>query len=176
MIHIRAPGRPATGLLAAVLLLVALPQGGALAQDSLPSLDLSASSLELSAYDGKVVVVDFWASWCAPCRRSFPWLDAMQRKYADQGLVVIGVNEDNAPEAAAAFLEEVPVSFRIVPDESGEIAREFELIAMPSTYIIGRDGKLAARHLGFKTAQQDEYEALLKSLLGAGPAAGASEE
>lgn len=125
----------------------------------------SASSLDLSAYRGRVVVVDFWASWCAPCRRSFPWLDAMQRKYADAGLVVIGVNEDNAFEDAEAFLKAVPVSFRIVPDADGEVARAFGLMAMPSTYVFGRDGEIAARHLGFRTAKQDDYEALLKQLL-----------
>lgn len=148
----------AAGLLAACMLLIAMASGAAVTGDVI-------SSLDLSALRGKVVVVDFWASWCAPCRRSFPWLDAMQRKYADQGLVVIGVNEDNAFEDAEAFLAEVPVGFRIVPDEDGEIAREFELIAMPSTYLIGRDGKLAARHLGFKTVKQGEYEALLEELL-----------
>lgn len=125
----------------------------------------TAGALDLSAYHGQVVIVDFWASWCAPCRRSFPWLDAMQRRYADQGLVVIGINEDNAPQDAAAFLEQVPVSFRIIADPEGEIARQFELIAMPSTYVFGRNGEIAARHLGFKVAKQAEYEAVLQELL-----------
>lgn len=126
--------------------------------------------LDLSDYRGKIVVVDFWASWCAPCRRSFPWLDAMHEKYADDGLVIIGVNEDNNLEDARMFLKDVPVGFRIVLDADGEIASAFDLIAMPSTYIIGRDGKLAARHLGFKTAKQDEYEAVLRRLLDAAAA------
>jgi thiol-disulfide isomerase/thioredoxin len=169
MIFATALRHAAGSVVAAALLFVSAVPGKALADDP-------RSSLDLAAYRGKVVVIDFWASWCAPCRRSFPWLEAMQRKYADQGLVVIGVNEDNVPEDAAAFLDEVPVSFRIVPDENGDIAREFELIAMPSTYIIGRDGKMAVRHPGFKTAKKDEYEALLKSLLETGAAAGESDE
>jgi thiol-disulfide isomerase/thioredoxin len=121
--------------------------------------------LDLEAYRGKVVVVDFWASWCVPCRRSFPWLDAMQRKYGGDGLVVIGVNEDNAAEDAAAFLKAVSVSFLIVRDNDGALAREFGLTAMPSSYVIGRDGALAVRHLGFKSAKQDEYEEALRRLL-----------
>lgn len=131
----------------------------------------AAGVLDLTAYHGKVVVVDFWASWCAPCRRSLPWLDAMQRRYADEGLIVIGVNEDNTQEDAAAFLQQVPVSFRIVPDPKGEIARRFELIAMPSTFVFGRDGELAEQHLGFKVAKQDEYEAVLRRLLATAPMA-----
>jgi thiol-disulfide isomerase/thioredoxin len=171
----RAPWR-AAGTLVLASLLLPLHDSGAAGQNRTLAPDTGAvRALDLSAYRGKVVVLDFWASWCAPCRRSFPWLDSMQRKYADSGLVVIGVNEDQVAADAAAFLEAFPVDFRIVTDVDGEIAREFELIAMPSTYVIARDGTLAARHLGFKTAKQAEYEALLVRLLGDGAPAGAGE-
>ena len=151
--------RPASGLLLFVVVsIVALiPRSAA--------SDEPAQLLDLGAHRGKVVVVDFWASWCVPCRRSFPWLDAMQRKYGEDGLVVIGVNEDSAAEEAAAFLKDVPVSFLIVRDTDGALAREFDLTAMPSSYVIGRDGELAARHLGFKSAKQGEYEETLRRLL-----------
>ncbi len=155
---IRAQAYVLTASVAAWLLLVSVLPAAAMADDSAPPLDVSE-------YRGKVVVVDFWASWCGPCRRSLPWLDRMQRKYAGDGLVVIGINEDNTTEAADSFLRDVPVDFRIVLDPAGDIAREYQLMAMPSTYVFGRDGKLAGRHLGFKTAKQDEYEALLRSLL-----------
>lgn len=126
------------------------------------------AALDLSDYAGKVVVVDFWASWCVPCRRSFPWLDEMQAKYADQGLVVVGVNVDRNGEDARAFLEEYPVSFRIVSDPDGDLARQFDVIAMPSSFVIGRDGKVVKTHLGFKVRKQDEYETALRETLGAG--------
>jgi thiol-disulfide isomerase/thioredoxin len=94
-------------------------------------------------YAGKVVVLDFWASWCVPCRRSFPWLNAMHEKYADDGLVIIGVNLDMERADAEQFL-----------------------VAMPSSYVIGRDGKIVARHMGFKVKQQDEYESIIVDALG----------
>lgn len=126
----------------------------------------SDATLDLDRYRGQVVVLDFWASWCTPCRRSFPWLDAMQQKYAEDGLVVVGVNVDTEPADAAAFLDDVPVSFRIVEDRKGELAARYELMAMPSSFVIGRDGRLFTRHLGFRVAQQDEYEDLLRQALG----------
>ena len=121
--------------------------------------------LDLEALRGKVVVVDFWASWCVPCRRSFPWLNEMQAKYADDGLVIIAVNVDSDPDEAAAFLRDYPADFTIHYDPNGNVAQEFGVIAMPSTYLFDRDGVQVARHLGFKVKKQDEYEALLVKTL-----------
>jgi len=120
---------------------------------------------DLAQYEGKVVIVDFWASWCIPCRRSFPWLNNMHDKYADDGLVIIGVNLDLTRGDAESFLEEFPPSFQIYFDESKELAREFDVIAMPSSYLLGRDGGLLKRHYGFKVNKQDEYEAAIVAAL-----------
>ncbi|NNF40830.1 MAG: TlpA family protein disulfide reductase [Woeseiaceae bacterium] len=123
------------------------------------------SQLDISAYRGKVVVLDFWASWCVPCRRSFPWLNAMQQKYADDGLVIVGVNVDQAPESAAAFLADYPATFQIAYDQQGRLAKEYDVQGMPSSFVIGRDGKRKAEHLGFKVKRQDEYEAAIVAAL-----------
>lgn len=125
----------------------------------------AGEGLDLEALKGSVVVVDFWASWCVPCRRSFPWLNAMHEKYGDDGLVIIGVNLDNEPGEAAAFLEEFPPDFRIHYDRDRALAARFDVMAMPSSYIIGRDGRIAGRHLGFKVKKAAEYEAMLVDLL-----------
>ena len=125
----------------------------------------AADDFDLQEFHGKVIVLDFWASWCVPCRRSFPWMNNMQERYADDGLVIIGVNLDAVDADAQAFLRETPADFLIINDPEGTLAREHDVVAMPTSYIFDRDGKLVTRHLGFKVKRQDEYEALLVETL-----------
>ncbi len=123
-----------------------------------PHASLAANTSELPDHPGKVVLVDFWASWCVPCRRSFPWMNEMQARYADNGLVIVAVNLDTDDADADAFLREFPATFTIVRDADASLAHKFDVIAMPSSYLIGRDGSQVSRHLGFKINDQDEYE------------------
>jgi len=129
------------------------------------SADESNSTLDINAFRGQVVVVDFWASWCVPCRRSFPWLNSMHEKYADDGLVIIGVNVDKERADASGFLQEYPARFRISYDPEGKLAEQYGVEGMPSSFIIGRDGQLMKRHLGFKVRKQQEYEAAIVAAL-----------
>lgn len=126
----------------------------------------AADNLDLNEYGGKVVVVDFWASWCVPCRRSFPWLNAMHDKYGDDGLVIIGVNLDESRADAEGFLREYPPKFAIYYDVDKVLAREFDVMGMPMSYVIGRDGEQVAKHIGFKVRKQAEYEAVIVEALG----------
>lgn len=125
----------------------------------------ASDTFDPGRYAGKVVVVDFWASWCVPCRRSFPWLNSMHDKYGDDGLIIVGVNLDMERADADRFLEEYPAAFSIVYDENQQLARQYEVVAMPSSYVIGRDGQVRAKHMGFKVKQQDDYEALIVAAL-----------
>lgn len=124
-----------------------------------------ANPLDLAAYQGKVVYLDFWASWCTPCRRSFPWLDGLVREYAGRDLVVIGVNVDQDPELAEKFLNETPASFPIVYDPRGELATRFKIVGMPSAVLIDRTGHVRFQHVGFSEKKEDEYETHVQGLL-----------
>jgi cytochrome c biogenesis protein CcmG/thiol:disulfide interchange protein DsbE len=124
----------------------------------------AAESLDLSAHQGKVILVDFWASWCEPCRHSFPWLNDMQAKYGDR-LVVIGVNVDRERADANRFLTEVPAHFKMIYDPTGEIASQYDVMGMPSSYLFDTTGKLVYKHIGFRKTQRTEREAQLRTLL-----------
>jgi len=137
----------------------------ALLLGALPLIAGAADSVQLSDYRGKVLVLDFWASWCVPCRRSFPWMNEMQQKYGDDGLVIVAVNLDNDASDAAEFLKAYPAEFTIAYDPTRELARDYAVEAMPSSFVIGRDGTIIESHLGFKVAKTEEYEAAIVSAL-----------
>jgi thiol-disulfide isomerase/thioredoxin len=121
--------------------------------------------LNLAAHRGKVVYIDFWASWCSPCVQSFPWMNAMQKKYHDSGLVVIGVNVDRRRESAEAFLSKTPAAFEIVYDPSGELASELDLGGMPCSFLVDRRGILRENHVGFRDGDAQHLEQSIQSLL-----------
>jgi thiol-disulfide isomerase/thioredoxin len=119
----------------------------------------------IESHKGKVVYLDFWASWCGPCRKSFPWMNDMQEKYRKQGLLVLSVNVDNDKSLAEQFLVEVPANFNVVYDAKGKIARKFKLKGMPSSYLIDRTGKVVNAHIGFSAIKKIKYEQEIKTLL-----------
>lgn len=123
------------------------------------------NNTSLASLKGQVVYVDFWASWCKPCRASFPWMNKMHKKYAEQGLVVIAINLDEDAHNAEKFLAAVPAPFPIVYDPEGSIAQQYELVGMPSSYIIDKAGEIRVSHQGFFTAKASNYENEIKQLL-----------
>ena len=119
----------------------------------------------LAPVEGRVVWVDFWASWCVPCRRSFPWLNSMHRKYGAEGLQIIAVNLDKDRALADRFLAEVPAEFALRFDPAGELAKHYGVQAMPSSYLIDADGNVLATHAGFRTADTADYEQAIENAL-----------
>jgi cytochrome c biogenesis protein CcmG, thiol:disulfide interchange protein DsbE len=128
-----------------------------------------ASEFKLSQLKGKVVYVDFWASWCAPCRVSFPILDALGAKHGAQGFMVVGVNQDDAAKDRDAFRKRVPVSFALVEDADHKIAKSFDVKAMPSGYLIDRKGVVRYVHAGFDGSSRDKLDAQIVQLLKEAP-------
>ena len=125
----------------------------------------AADGFSLEAYRGQVVWLDFWASWCTPCRRSFPWMNEIVERYADQGLVIVGVNVDRERNLADEFLRETPANFSIVYDPEGELAKQFEVLGMPSSYLIDQDGNVISSHIGFRRDERENYEAAIREAL-----------
>ena len=125
----------------------------------------SAPQLDLSHYRGQVVVVDFWASWCKPCRQSIPWLNDLRKRYAGQGLVIIGFNVDAERTDAERFQRDVPIGFDVIYDPQGKLAEQFRVQGMPSSFVFDRDGKLARTLLGYRDVQRQQHEAEIQELL-----------
>lgn len=131
-----------------------------------PRAEPDATSIPLlEDLSGKVVLLDFWASWCEPCRQSFPWMAQLQQRLGPQGLVVVAVNLDQDRQLAARFLQQMPTEFRIEYDPEGKLAEQFGVVAMPMSFVIDRQGRVRERHVGFRAKQRDERAASLSRIL-----------
>lgn len=158
----------AIGLILSALVLA----GNAAAQEigvgsRAPLFDLVGSPKQVRLVDlkGQVVYVDFWASWCGPCKQSFPWMNEMQAKYAGRGFTVVGINVDQKREDAEKFLASVPATFNIAYDTTGKVAEIYQPKGMPTSFLIGADGKIRAVHIGFKDGNREELEREIQTAL-----------
>ena len=120
---------------------------------------------DIKQYKGKVVYLDFWASWCVPCRKSFPWMNQLQLPYPTEQLVVIAVNLDKKKSLATAFLKENPANFKIIYDSKGQLAKHFGIKGMPSSVIFDKTGKPLIAHTGFYTKKISQYEQEIKQTI-----------
>jgi cytochrome c biogenesis protein CcmG/thiol:disulfide interchange protein DsbE len=155
------------GLAAGALLAIPGARLLAAAGDAVPDLALQtdAGPLRLADQRGKVVYLDFWASWCGPCKQSFPWMNDMQARYGSKGLQVVAVNLDAKPEDARRFLAENPAAFTVAFDRAGESAKRFAIKGMPSSVLIGTNGRVLSTHAGFRDADREPLEAGIRDAL-----------
>lgn len=122
-------------------------------------------SLNLNQYRGKVLYVDFWASWCGPCAKSFSFLNELHDQLQDRGLQIVGINLDENRSDAEAFLAKYPANFNIAVDKDEQCARGFGVKAMPSSYLVGRNGVIRHVHLGFRAGEAQQLQVLVEQLL-----------
>jgi cytochrome c biogenesis protein CcmG/thiol:disulfide interchange protein DsbE len=159
---------PARAALAVAALCVASTGWPLDVGESVPAFVLPTAGgeiFELRTLSGRVVYVDFWASWCGPCRRSFPWMNDMQRKYGARGFTVVGVNVDKRQADAERFLQQTPAAFTVVYDEAGKTPTAYSVTGMPSSYLIDRTGRLIAIERGFRDEQKGRLEVRIRALL-----------
>ncbi len=123
-------------------------------------------TIDLSEFKGKVVYLDFWASWCDPCKRSFPWMNKLQEQYGHNGFEIVAVSLDEDRQDAEKFLARVPANFTVAFDETGKTAESYKLKAMPSSYLIDRQGRLVHKSVGFRNEVKKIIEAKIQELTG----------
>ncbi|MEJ2141410.1 MAG: TlpA disulfide reductase family protein [Gammaproteobacteria bacterium] len=121
--------------------------------------------MHLSDFNGQVVYVDFWASWCKPCRKSFPWMNNLQKRFANKGLKIIAVNVDKDKSLVEQFLKSYPANFIVAYDPEGQLASQFKVKGMPSTYIFDRYGNLKTSHIGFRNKDKNMLESIVESAI-----------
>jgi thiol-disulfide isomerase/thioredoxin len=140
------------------------PAGGGPA----PQFTLTARSgrdVSLAQYHGQVVMINFWASWCGPCRQEMPLLEGIYKRYNKMGFTLLGVNVEPDSKAADDWLKGTPVSFPILYDKDSKVSKLYEVAGMPSTVIIDRGGKLRVLHQGYKAGDENGYLDSIRSLI-----------
>ncbi len=171
--NLNRPGysrRAACTLGAAALALAVLAGAAAGAVQSRPAPDFTLPSaagqnLRLAEQRGNVVMLNFWASWCGPCKREMPQLNRLYGKYHSAGFVLLGVNVDEDPRNAIGASSRLGVQFPVLFDAAQKVSRLYELRTMPSTVLIDRDGKVRYVHLGYKDGYEDDYDRQIAELL-----------
>jgi len=138
--------------------------------DSAPAFALPGAAGDTTSLEmlrGQVVYVDFWASWCGPCKRSFPWMNELQQKYAGKGLAIVAINVDKKREDARKFLATTPAQFNIVYDPAGITPASYEVKGMPSSYLVDAQGRVVVVEQGFRDERKDAIEDRIRALLAA---------
>jgi peroxiredoxin len=136
---------------------------------TLPNLD--GQQVSLQQYRGKVVFLNFWATWCIPCREEMPAMEQLHQTFQQQGLAILAVDRKESPDKVKAFFDQYRLSYSALLDESGSVFRDYQVMGLPTTYLIGRDGMLLARGVGGRDWTRTEGKDLIRALLAGAPKA-----
>lgn len=170
----RRTAQAAAASVLALLLTTALAPAQALeVGQAAPAFELpgtAGATVRSELLKGKVVYLDFWASWCGPCKQSFPWMSQLQRKYGPQGFAVVAVNVDARLSDAEEFLRTAAPEFTIAFDSKGQTPRQYQVKGMPYSVLIDRDGRILGQHAGFRTGETAALETHIQQALNKGAA------
>jgi len=154
--------------LATVMVLLSSTVSAGTVQAPAPDFTLKSDSgenLRLSEMRGEVVLINFWASWCGPCRQEMPILSELHDKYKTMGFTVLGINVEENSSDARKLLKEMPVSFPVLFDNDSSVSKQYDVAAMPSTVLVDRDGNMRYLHKGYKPGLEDTYVDQVRSLI-----------
>ena len=150
------------------LSLVAIAPASAASAKPAPNFTLKSmtgKNMKLSEMTGNVVLINFWASWCGPCREEMPLLNALHQKYGPLGFTVLGVNVEEQTDKARGFLKDFPVDFPVLLDKTNKVSKMYNVIAMPTTVVVDRDGNMRFIHKGYKSGDEKKYQKMVKKLV-----------
>ncbi|HWF98985.1 MAG TPA: TlpA disulfide reductase family protein [Steroidobacteraceae bacterium] len=150
------------------ILTLALPAWAGMADAQAPGFTLPARDgkvVTLTQFKGDVVMINFWASWCGPCRQEMPLLDSIYKQYKDMGFVLLGVNVEPSSHDANAWLMQTPVSYPILYDTKSQVSQLYHVQAMPTTVIIDRQGVVRYVHNGYLPGDENQYMNSIRSLI-----------
>jgi peroxiredoxin len=153
---------------AATLLALSVPALALAPQKPAPQFSLAArggKTVNLAQYKGQVVMINFWATWCGPCRQEMPLLESIYKKYSKMGFTMLGVNVEPDSKPAEDWLKATPVSFPILFDTKSEVSKMYEVAGMPSTVIVDRKGNVRVIHHGYKPGDENEYQDNIRKLV-----------
>ncbi|MEE8379586.1 MAG: TlpA disulfide reductase family protein [Gammaproteobacteria bacterium] len=125
----------------------------------------SGENIKLSELRGEVVMINFWASWCAPCRQEMPLLEELYKKYSDLGFTLLAVNVEEDSSKADILLRDIPVTFPVLYDNTNKVTKLYKVVAMPSTIIIDRNGDMRYLHRGYLPGYEEEYKKQVSELI-----------
>lgn len=151
-----------------VVALIASQAGAVGLKEEAPDFTLKSldgANLRLEEYRGQVVLINFWASWCGPCRQEMPLLDRLHHRYEDTGFAVLGINVEGLVAPAQEIVDSTNVTFPIVIDDGQKVSEMYNLEAMPSTFVVDRDGVVRYIHRGYKPGDEAKYVEIVKQLI-----------
>lgn len=156
------------GAAAALTVVLIGPAGAGGAQAPAPDFTLPARAggdLTLASLKGQVVLINFWATWCGPCRKEMPLLDQIYQRYKSLGFTLLAVNVENDSAGAETWLKQTPVTFPVLFDRQNQVSKLYEVTAMPSTVIVDRKGRVRFVHYGYTPGTESEYQDQIRSLI-----------